>query len=186
MRPDTNPEGGVTGREFLTTAAGAGLLLGAAAAAPSAPGQRESAGSSRRRRYALVGVGGRSGIYREAVLEPYAAHCEMVGCCDGNAGRLKLAQDRDRQAWGVTVPLYAARDFDRMARETRPDTVIVTTKDSAHSDYIVRAMELGCDVITEKPMTTDEKKCRAILKTQRRTGRNCRVTFNYRYSPPRV
>jgi predicted dehydrogenase len=47
-------------------------------------------------------------------------------------------------------------------------------------------MELGCDVITEKPMTTDEKKCRAILKTQRRTGRNCRVTFNYRYSPPRV
>ena len=40
--------------------------------------------------------------------------------------------------------------------------------------------------MTEKPMTTDEKKCRAILDTQRKTGRKCRVTFNYRYSPPRT
>ncbi|MCS7338957.1 MAG: Gfo/Idh/MocA family oxidoreductase, partial [Verrucomicrobiae bacterium] len=73
-----------------------------------------------------------------------------------------------------------------MIRETRPDTVIVTTKDSAHDAYIVRAMELGCDVITEKPMTIDEKKCRAILNAVRKTGRRCRVTFNYRYSPPRT
>jgi predicted dehydrogenase len=64
--------------------------------------------------------------------------------------------------------------------------VIVTTKDAAHSDYIVRAMQLGCDVMTEKPLTTDEKKCRAILEAQRRTGRRCTVTFNYRYSPPRT
>jgi predicted dehydrogenase len=46
-------------------------------------------------------------------------------------------------------------------------------------------MEAGCDVITEKPMTTDAEKCRAILEAQKRTGRSCRVTFNYRYSPPR-
>jgi predicted dehydrogenase len=47
-------------------------------------------------------------------------------------------------------------------------------------------MELGCDVMTEKPMTTDEKKCRAILEAQQKTGRNIIVTFNYRYSPPRT
>ena len=42
-----------------------------------------------------------------------------------------------------------------MIAETKPDVVIVTTVDSTHADYICRAMELGCDVITEKPMTTD-------------------------------
>ena len=46
-------------------------------------------------------------------------------------------------------------------------------------------MEAGCDVITEKPMTTDAEKCRQILDARHRTGRRCRVTFNYRYSPPR-
>jgi predicted dehydrogenase len=174
-----------TRREFLTTTtlAGASILMGA-----SALGQTTSA--SRKQRCALVGVGGRSSMYREAVLKTFAPHCEMVGFCDVNLGRLKLAQAKARAMAGVEVPIYDvqadSKAFDRMVRETKPDTVIVTTKDATHSQYIIRAMELGCDVMTEKPMTTDEKKCRAIIDTQRKTGRNCRVTFNYRYSPPRT
>jgi len=173
----------ITRREFLgaSAVAGAGLLLGA-----SAIGQPTAAGGARKRRYAVVGVGGRSGMYRDAVLKTYATHGEMAGFCDLNLGRLKLAQAKARQEAGVEVPIYEAKDFDRLVRETRPDIVIVTTKDATHSQYIVRAMELGCDVMTEKPMTTDEKQCRAILDAQRRTGRSCRVTFNYRYSPPRT
>jgi predicted dehydrogenase len=46
-------------------------------------------------------------------------------------------------------------------------------------------MELGCDVITEKPMTTDELRCRKILETVAKTKQRCLVTFNYRYAPPR-
>jgi predicted dehydrogenase len=177
--------GGVPRREFLTTTAlaGAGILVGA-----SASGQTSS--PNRRKRYALVGAGGRSRMYRDAVLETYAKHCEMVGFCDVNLGRLRLAQALARKAAGVEVPIYDAKEdakaFDHMVRETKPDVVIVTTKDATHSQYIIRAMELGCDVMTEKPMTTDEKKCRAIIDTQRKTGRKCRVTFNYRYSPPRT
>ena len=81
---------------------------------------------------------------------------------------------------------YPAHQFDAMILENKPDVVIVTTKDCFHDQYIVRAMELGCDVITEKPMTTDDKKAQRIIDTQRETGKNCRVTFNYRYSPPRT
>jgi predicted dehydrogenase len=125
-------------------------------------------------------------MYQDAVNKTYAEHCEMVGYCDNNAGRLKLAQERAREQTGKDVPLYDAKDFDRMVREQKPDVVIVTTKDSTHDHYIIRAMELGCDVMTEKPMTTDEKKCQAILKAQQRTGRKCIVAFNYRYSPHRT
>ncbi|MPM58811.1 putative oxidoreductase YteT [bioreactor metagenome] len=35
-------------------------------------------------------------------------------------------------------------------------------------------------------MTTDEKKMQAIIDAEKRTGKKCRVTFNYRYSPHRV
>ena len=73
-----------------------------------------------------------------------------------------------------------------MINETKPDVLIVTTMDSTHHQFIIRGMELGADIITEKPMTTDEKKIQAILDAEKRTGKTCRVTFNYRYSPHRA
>jgi predicted dehydrogenase len=54
--------------------------------------------------------------------------------------------------------------------------------DSTHHIYIIRAMELGCDVICEKPMTIDADKANAIFEAIERTGRSLRVTFNYRYA----
>jgi predicted dehydrogenase len=44
-------------------------------------------------------------------------------------------------------------------------------------------MALGCDVVTEKPMTTDVEKLQAIFEAIESTGRSLRVTFNYRYTP---
>ena len=138
-----------------------------------------------KKRYAQVGLGSRSEMYTEALLDRYAEHGELVGFCDTNEGRLAL-RVQGAAEHGVEVPAYAAADFERMVREQRPDCIIVTTQDSSHHEYICRAMELGCDVITEKPMTTDAEKCQRIIDTQQRTGKTCRVTFNYRYSPHRT
>ena len=139
---------------------------------------------SRRRRYAQVGLGGRHSMFSNAVLHDFPETSELVGFCDVNEGRLELAVAAGREN-GLEIPGYAAGGFDRMLAETRPDCVIVTTMDCFHDEYICRAMESGCDVITEKPMTTDAKKCRRIIETQRRTRQTCTVTFNYRYAPPR-
>ena len=139
-----------------------------------------------RKRYAQVGLGGRSGMYTGALLVDFKEHCELVGFCDRNQGRMDVANRLNGEHLDKPVPTYMADEFDRMVAEQKPDVVIVTSgPDVTHSDYIVRAMELGCDVITEKPMTTDEHRCRKILETRARTGRNCQVTFNYRYAPVR-
>jgi predicted dehydrogenase len=74
-------------------------------------------------------------------------------------------------------------DYDQMLKEVKPDVVIVTSPDWTHHDMITRALEAGADAITEKPMTIDEEKCRAILDAEKRTGRKVIVAFNYRYSP---
>jgi len=124
-------------------------------------------------------------MYSRAIVEQFADTCELVALCDNNEGRARL-----RAQWaherGVEVPIYKDDAFDRMIAETKPDIVVVTTKDCTHDEYICRAMELGCNVITEKPMTTDEYKCQRILDTQKKTGRTCTVTFNYRYALPRT
>ena len=140
---------------------------------------------SSKKRYAQVGCGGRSGMYTRAICEKFADTCEIVALCDINHGRMRLKNDRIEQMGGPRAAEYDPADFDQMIAETRPDYLIVTTVDATHHQYLIRGMELGCDVITEKPMTTDEIACRDILRTVERTGRQCQVTFNYRYSPHR-
>ena len=141
---------------------------------------------SGKRRYAIVGTGGRHDMYRNAIVEKFAETSELVGLCDIDEGRVRLSASWVKKEHGVDVPTYHSDDFEKMIADTRPDTVIVTTKDCHHDEYLCRAMEAGCDAITEKPMTTDAAKCQRILDTKKKTGRDVRVTFNYRYSPPRT
>jgi predicted dehydrogenase len=137
-----------------------------------------------KKRYAIVGTGSRSGMYVEALTVTYPDVAELVALCDLSQTRMDwYNQQLQTLAHVPPRPTYLAADFDRMIAETKPDTVIVTTMDSTHHTYIVRAMELGCDVITEKPMTIDADKLRAIFDAIERTGKSLRVTFNYRYSP---
>lgn len=142
--------------------------------------------SASRKRFVLVGTGGRSVMFSDAILDTYKKDCALVGLCDVNQTRMDFHNEefaRKFQAKPVTT--YKAEDFEKMVRKEKPDTVIVTSVDRTHHQYIIKAMEMGCDVITEKPMTTDIEKCRLILDAVERTGRSLRVTFNYRYAPTR-
>lgn len=138
---------------------------------------------SKRKTYALVGTGGRAQFFYKAIVKDFKDTSELVAFCDVNQTRMDYANKQIGELGAGPVPTYKAHEFDRMIEEIKPDTVIVTSVDRTHHTYIIRAMELGCDVITEKPMTVDEEKCQAILDAVKRTGRNLRVTFNYRYSP---
>jgi predicted dehydrogenase len=101
----------------------------------------------------------------------------VVGIYDPNHKRAELFK---RKA-GDNFPVYAS--FEGMIKEAKPDVVIVTTIDLYHHVYIIKALEAGCDVITEKPMTVDEDKCSAILEAEKRTGNKVMVTFNMRFMP---
>ncbi len=94
---------------------------------------------NQRKRYAIVGTGGRAGLYIEALTTTYAAVGELVALCDLSQTRMawyntQLAARLDL----APLPTYPADAFERMIQETRPDTVIVATMDSTHHDYITR------------------------------------------------
>ena len=135
-------------------------------------------------RYAQVGIGGRARMYYNAITSTYKETSELVAFCDINRTRMEYAQSVIKETNGYhDIPLYGADEFEKMIIETKPDVVIVTSIDRTHHRYIIKAMEMGCDVISEKPMTTDAKKCQEILDAIDRTGKSLRVTFNYRYAP---
>ncbi|NHN33945.1 Gfo/Idh/MocA family oxidoreductase [Paenibacillus agricola] len=138
---------------------------------------------SERKRYALVGTGGRAAFFYKAIVEDFKDTSDLVAFCDVNQTRMDYANSQIAPFGVGPLPTYKSDEFERMIEESKPDIVIVTTVDRTHHTYIIRAMELGCDVISEKPMTVDEEKCQEILDAVKRTGKHLRVTFNYRYSP---
>lgn len=136
-----------------------------------------SGAADRKQRVAIVGTGSRgSATWGRELMRYHQDVVEIVGLCDINRKRVQAA----REIIGVAAPTFV--DFDSMIRETQPQSVVVATVDSTHHRYIIRALELGCDVITEKPMCTDEEQLAAILQAEKRTGRKITVTFNARHS----
>ena len=137
-----------------------------------------------KKRYAHVGIGGRARMYYQALATDFKDSCELVGFCDVNKTRMEYANSILKEEYGYgPVPTYGADEFEKMILETKPDVVIVTSVDRTHHRYIIKAMEMGCDVISEKPMTVDNNKCQDIIDCIERTGKKLRVTFNYRYAP---
>jgi predicted dehydrogenase len=162
----------------------AGLVGGAAAASvEAAPGRLAGSG---RRTFAIVGCGSRARMFQDAIWGPHKGTSQLVAVCDTNPGRLALVGRRAAGAGAPAPQAYLAADFAKMLSDHRPDAVIVTTPDSFHSDYIIRTLDAGIDVVTEKPMTTDAAKAQAILDAVKRSGRHVRVSFNYRYAPFRT
>jgi len=131
-----------------------------------------------RTRYALVGTGHRgTTMWGRDLIERWSDDVELVAVCDLNAMRA----ERSNAYMGVSVPIYT--DFDSLLRIEKPDLVIVCTRDDTHDDLIVKAMEAGANVISEKPMTTTAAKIKRILAAERRTGKRLDVSFNYRFAP---
>ncbi|GHT37585.1 4,5-dihydroxyphthalate dehydrogenase [Bacteroidia bacterium] len=153
-------------------------------AAPGVPPQVPAAGKLK---LAMVGTGSRGTSMWGSGLRRYADRVEFVGLCDMNPGRVEAGKG----IIGADCPTYSdlkqpMAAFEKMIKETKPGLLIVTTVDATHNEYIARGMEMGVNVLTEKPMTTDEKKVQQILDAEKQTGKKTRVTFNYRYSPHRA
>lgn len=131
-----------------------------------------------KKRMVLVGTGSRgTGFWGKNIINKYSDLVEFVGLCDINPGRVEYA----KSAMGVSCPTFT--DFDKMMQEIKPDTVIVTTVDATHHEFIVKALGYGAEVITEKPMTTDEIKLASILEAEKKANKKITVGFNYRHNP---
>lgn len=162
-------------RRFLATI---GTI--AAGAAITSPLKASILSSGKKLKVALVGTGVRgNSFWGKRLVDQYGDILEFVGLVDHNPGRLKYAQNYI--GVGKDCGLYGT--FEDMVDVQSPDLVMVTTTDATHHEYIIKSLEAGIDVLTEKPMTTDEDKCQEILDAESKYKRKVIVAFNYRWSP---
>lgn len=126
------------------------------------------------KKFGLVGCGHRGIVGFLSTFRSMGEQDAVIALYDPNPRHLDLAME-------VVGNPNCARydDFRRFLAHPGLDTVIVTTPDNTHVDFVVEAFKAGKDVICEKPMATRLEDCRKMIAAAR--GRELRVAFNFRY-----
>lgn len=160
-------------RKFLATT---GVAAAGSVLASQAMPLITKANSASKQKLALVGTGIRGiTFWGKTILENHGDTADFVALCDINPGRVAYA----KEYIGAACPVFT--DFDKMLQTTDIDMLLVCTTDSTHDEFIVKALNKGIHVVTEKPMTTDEEKCQRILDADRNSSASLFMGFNYRY-----
>lgn len=128
------------------------------------------------KKYVLVGAGSRGlHAYAAPLCNNFQEYGVLSGLYDVCLKRSNIVASK----LPYDVPVFD--DFDKMMSTVKPDIVIVTSVDATHDEYIVKALKFGCDVISEKPLTTTPEKFNRIYQAEKESGKKVTTTFNCRY-----
>lgn len=72
-------------------------------------------------------------------------------------------------------------DPDEFLKEKRADVLVIATADRFHVEQGVKALNLGYDVLMEKPISDSRGEIDLLLKTQEKTGKHVIVCHELRY-----
>jgi predicted dehydrogenase/nucleoside-diphosphate-sugar epimerase len=98
----------------------------------------------------------------------------LIGIYDSNFDRALHAAKHS----GTT----AYRDLDEMA-SAHPNVIHILTPPASHCSLTVRALEMGCHVLVEKPMATSTEECDRMIAAARKAGRVLSVSHSARMDP---
>ncbi len=100
--------------------------------------------------------------------------CDVVAC-DTNGRLLESVSARHG------VP--SETDFRTALASRRPDAAVICVPAPFHIPIAIAALESGCHVLIEKPLSTSMKDVGALLDAVARSGRTAAVAYVYRMHP---
>lgn len=125
-----------------------------------------------------LGAGGRGNVYGNFAVK-YPGLLDIVGVAEP----IPIRNER----YTAKHQIAEANRFDTWERVfERPkfaDAIIISTPDNLHYAPCMKALEMGYDVLLEKPIAPTEKECRNILALAKKTGRIVAVCHVLRYAP---
>ncbi len=126
---------------------------------------------------ACIGCGGRGFVYTKGMYE-MKGQFEVVSVCDFNQWVL----DRVKKEFGL-LDENLFLDEGAFFEKKRADVLIIATQDRDHVRMCVRALELGYDVLLEKPISPVKEELEELLSAQKKYGGKVVVCHVLRYSP---
>lgn len=125
-----------------------------------------------------LGAGSRGNVYG-GYAEKYPNDLDIVGVAEPNA----IRNERYTQKHKIENSNRFKTWEDVFKKPKFADAVIITTPDNLHYGPCMKALQMGYDVLLEKPIAPTEKECRDILAMVQKTGRIVAVCHVLRYAP---
>jgi predicted dehydrogenase len=110
------------------------------------------------------------------LIAKYAKMAKVTAVAEPNDDRRKILVKKHKIA-----PSMVFKDWREFLKMKRTDAVVVSTMDREHVGPALASLDLGCDLLLEKPMAVTLKDCEAIAAAQERTGRIVTVCHSMRY-----
>lgn len=120
----------------------------------------------------------------------------VIGC--GNISKMHLKALRENPETDIVAVAdikperadnaakeYGARayyDFEELLKNEKPDSIHICTPHYLHTDFAVKALEAGINVLTEKPCSVSFDEVEKLRKAQKESGKQLGVCFQNRYN----
>ena len=127
--------------------------------------------------FAIMGLGNRGTVYAKA-LQNFKEKAEIVAIADPRRSCLDTANEY------LQLPETGLYDSANslLSQPKLADVMIVATQDAMHREHAIRSMELGYDLLLEKPISTNPQEVREIKAVADRLGRRVILAHVLRYT----
>ena len=123
-------------------------------------------------RVAVIGCGRISPMHLDAIKT--SEYASLVACCD-------IKKERAIEA-ATQYGAEAYTSYEKMLKEVMPDVVHLCLPHYLHSEYAIKAFELGINVLTEKPMDVDYESAEKAVNFAKEKNLMYGVIFQCRYN----
>ena len=123
----------------------------------------------------LIGIGGMGNVH-------FGCYKKIEGIEIAVADiRVDMAKEKINDE---SIPVYAS--YEEMIKTEKPDFVDICTPSYMHTDMAVKAMELGCHVLCEKPMSINSDEAQRMIDAKEKYGKLLMTAHVVRFMAPYV
>ena len=122
----------------------------------------------------LIGAGNRGLTYVSYMKDD---EFEVVALCDREAKQL----EKENMLFGLPEEALFLTDTE-FFKEKRSDVLIIATLDKQHYEHTLQALNLGYDILLEKPITDNEQECLNLMQAQKKHNNKVVVCHVLRYA----
>ena len=127
-------------------------------------------------KFAVMGLGGRGSTYAH-FIKYYGS--ELVAVCDPDISKKELAVNE----YGMPEDGFFTSEEEFFSKGKIADALVIATLDDIHYRQTMRALDLGYDILLEKPIAMTLRECEDIRDKAKACGRKVVVCHVLRYSP---
>ena len=120
----------------------------------------------------ILGCGSRGHYtYGKCMMGNFGDKFKIVSVCDIDSEKIALAQ----KDWGIPDEACFL-DADEFLKEKRSDALVIATQDRDHVKMCIKALELGYDILLEKPISPVEEELYELLEANKKY-KNKRLSY---------